>query len=177
MRRWQAAAIAMMLMIPAAWSQHQPYGGMQTRAIKALSEEQIADLRAGRGMGLALAAELNGYPGPVHVLELAEPLGLNDEQRDRLHQLFEGMKDEATLLGGRLIAAEARLDHAFATQAVTEKTLSQDVDAIGALQAALRTAHLKYHLATRELLAERQIARYAELRGYGSATAPPHHHR
>ena len=47
---------------------------MQTRSIKALSDQQIADLGAGRGMGLALAAELNGYPGPSHVLELADKL-------------------------------------------------------------------------------------------------------
>jgi hypothetical protein len=32
------------------------------RSIKALSDQQVSDLRAGRGMGLALAAELNGYP-------------------------------------------------------------------------------------------------------------------
>jgi hypothetical protein len=51
-----------------------PYSGMQTRSIKALSEQQVADLTAGRGMGLALAAELNGYPGPFHVLELADKL-------------------------------------------------------------------------------------------------------
>src|SRR5581483_11779332 len=50
--------------------QHQssqaPYAGLQHRAVKALSDQQLADLRAGRGMGLALAAELNGYPGPIH---------------------------------------------------------------------------------------------------------------
>ena len=50
----------------------RPYAGMQARAIKALSAEQIADLKAGRGLSLALAAELNGYPGPRHVLELVE---------------------------------------------------------------------------------------------------------
>lgn len=54
---------------------HQPYAGLQSRSIKALSDEQLADLRAGRGMGLALLAELNGYPGPLHVIELADPLG------------------------------------------------------------------------------------------------------
>ena len=43
----------------------QPYAGLEGRSVKALSEQQIADLRAGRGMGLALAAELNGYPGPM----------------------------------------------------------------------------------------------------------------
>ena len=43
---------------------HHPYAGLEQRAVKALSEQQIADLRAGRGMGLALPAELNGYPRP-----------------------------------------------------------------------------------------------------------------
>ena len=35
----------------------RPYAGLQARPIKALSAEQIADLKAGRGMSLALAAE------------------------------------------------------------------------------------------------------------------------
>lgn len=48
-----------------------PYTGLQERPIKALSDQQIDDLREGRGMGLALPAELNGYPGPRHVLGLA----------------------------------------------------------------------------------------------------------
>jgi hypothetical protein len=55
----------------------QPYAGLEARSIKTLSDQQIGDLRAGRGMGLALAAELNGYPGPMHVLELADALGLS----------------------------------------------------------------------------------------------------
>jgi hypothetical protein len=53
-----------------------PYSGMQSRSNKSLSDLQVADLQSGRGMGLALAAELNGYPGPSHVLELAENHGL-----------------------------------------------------------------------------------------------------
>src|SRR5256885_6759518 len=62
---------------------HSPYAGLENRATKALSEQQLVDLRAGRGMGLALAAELNGYPGPLHVLELGEQLMLSAEQRQR----------------------------------------------------------------------------------------------
>ena len=54
----------------------QPHSGMQNRPIKALSDQQVADLKAGRGMGLALAAELNGYPGPSHLIELPDQLGL-----------------------------------------------------------------------------------------------------
>lgn len=51
---------------------HSPYSGTEARPVKALNEQQVADLRAGRGMGLALAAELTGYPGPSHVLELGD---------------------------------------------------------------------------------------------------------
>ena len=87
--------------------QHQqtqpPYAGLQQRAVKALSEQQLSDLRAGRGMGLALAAELNGYPGPVHVLELADQLQLSDAQRHRMRELTDQMKAEAVPVGEKLI--------------------------------------------------------------------------
>ncbi len=59
----------------------QPYADLKSRSVKALSEQQIADLRAGRGMSLALPAELNGYPGPSHTLENADALGLSPAQR------------------------------------------------------------------------------------------------
>ena len=58
-----------------------PYASLVDREIKALSAEQLANLREGRGMGLSLPAELNGYPGPKHVLELADGLGLTPAQR------------------------------------------------------------------------------------------------
>src|ERR1700752_4287969 len=87
-----------------------PYAGMQTRPIKALSEQQLADLGAGRGMGLALAAELNGYPGPAHVLELADRLELSADQRVRVQALFDAMTAEAVPLGAKLIEQETDLD-------------------------------------------------------------------
>ena len=105
---------------PAALAQsQQPYAGLQGRSIKALSEQQIADLRAGRGMGLALAAELNGYPGPLHVLEFANDLDLTSQQRAKVQELFAAMKAEALPLGERLIAQEAELDKAFASKTIT----------------------------------------------------------
>jgi hypothetical protein len=85
---------------------HHPYAGLEQRAVKALSEQQIADLKAGRGMGLALPAELNGYPGPSHVLENADALGLSAEQRDRTKNLFDTMKAEAVPVGEQLIEQE-----------------------------------------------------------------------
>src|SRR4051794_26061952 len=98
------------LSLSAASAQSQPYAGMQTRAIKALSDQQIADLKAGRGMGFALAAELNGFPGPIHVLEFGDALALTPDQRTRVQALIDDMKAEARPLGEQLIAQEADLD-------------------------------------------------------------------
>jgi hypothetical protein len=76
-----ALAVGLVALLSGTSLAQSPYAGMQTRPIKALSAEQVADLKAGRGMGLAMAAELNGYPGPAHVLELADKLDLSDQQR------------------------------------------------------------------------------------------------
>src|SRR6187455_816978 len=95
--------IAGLLLLAGSAAAQTPYAGMQTRPIKALSEQQVADLGAGRGMGLALSAELNGYPGPSHVLELADRLELSADQRIRVQQLFDSMKAEAIPVGSRLV--------------------------------------------------------------------------
>src|SRR6202163_2170299 len=105
--------IATLLLASTTAFAQTPYTGMQTRPIKALSEQQVADLRAGRGVGLALAAELNGYPGPSHVLELADKLDLTTDQRTKVQGLFDSMKAEAIPLGARLIEQEAALDKQF----------------------------------------------------------------
>lgn len=154
----------------------QPYAGLEARPIKALSEEQIADLQAGRGMGLALAAELNGYPGPIHVLELAESLELSETQRAQVQELHAAMQAEAVPLGEQLIAQEAGLDRQFADKTITEAGLERATHAIGSTQAALRAAHLKYHLATIKVLQPTQVQRYAELRGYASGGESGHPH-
>ena len=151
-----------------------PYAGMQARPIKALSEQQVADLRAGRGMGMALPAELNGYPGPSHLLELGDQLGLSDTQRAAVKDLFEAMKAEAIPLGERLIAQEAALDGLFAERTVTPESLAAATSAIGQSAASLRNAHLKYHLATVALLEPEQIERYAALRGYNGGQPQKH---
>jgi Spy/CpxP family protein refolding chaperone len=174
-------ATVLLLLLPSggALAQHRhsdpspaPYAGLETRPIKALSGEQIADLRAGRGMGLALPAELNGYPGPVHVLEHAEGLGLTGEQRTRVQSLYEAMKSEAVPLGERLIDQESDLDRQFAQRTITPATLDRTTAEIARTQAALRAAHLKYHLAMMDVLAPDQVRRYAELRGYATGQQP-----
>ncbi|MGY4503905.1 hypothetical protein ACVWYH_007862 [Bradyrhizobium sp. GM24.11] len=167
------------LLVPAlAWAQ-TPYAGMQSRQIKALSDQQIADLRAGRGMGLALAAELNGYPGPTHVLELADQLGLSPDQRSKVGEMFSKMKADTTPIGNKLIEQESDLDRQFSGRTITAANLETATSAISKTQGELREAHLKYHLLTAAILDQTQLAKYAELRGYASDTPVPqhsHHH-
>jgi hypothetical protein len=167
------AAAVMVLFAGVAMAQHHqhedgpsPYAGMQTRPVKALSDQQVADIRAGRGMGMALAAELNGYPGPLHVLELADRLGLSNEQRQRVQGHYDAMKAEAIGVGEKLIDRETALDQAFKDRSINAERLTELSAAIGKTQGELRTVHLKYHLTTAELLSPDQSRRYAELRGY-----------
>lgn len=149
-------------------SAQSPYAGMQTRPIKALSEQQVDDLKAGRGMGLAMPAELNGYPGPLHVLELADKLALTTAQRDAFKTMFASMKAEAVPLGEQLIALEGRLDRQFADRTVTPDTLAATTAQIADVQGKLRNAHLKYHLTAADALTSDQRNTYAMLRGYGA---------
>jgi len=168
---------AIVLLLVATAHAQQPYSGLEARPIKALSEQQITDLKQGRGMGLALAAELNGYPGPSHILELAGALRLTDAQKQRVDSLFTAMKAEAIPLGEQLIAAEAALDQLFAQRRITEASLHVSLENIGRTQAALRATHLKYHLSTLDILSTDQMRRYAELRGYGGHAGNQQHHR
>ena len=170
------ALSALLLLSCAAAVAQAPYAGMQARTIKALSQEQISDLNAGRGMGLALAAELNGYPGPAHVLELADRLELSSDQRSRIETLFNSMKAEAQPIGANLIREESDLDRLFASRSITPETLKASTAAIAVTQGALRETHLKYHLSTAAVLTPAQMHRYAELRGYGDQPVVHHHH-
>lgn len=164
---WAASAV------PAhAQQPDQSYGDMRSRVVKALSEQQMADLRAGRGMGFALPAELNGYPGPIHVLEHADALRLDADQRARTRAMFEAMKAEAISLGERLIQQEAELERLFASRTVAPASLESATGIAAATQGALRATHLRYHLAMMDVLMPEQVRRYEELRGYTGAAAP-----
>ena len=128
-------------------------------------------------MGLALPAELNGYPGPSHVLENADALGLSAEQREHTKGLFEAMKAEAVPVGERLIEQEAKLDRLFADREITPANLNAATEEIGMTQVRLRQTHLKFHLAMMDVLSPAQVERYRELRGYGMKADQLHHPR
>jgi Spy/CpxP family protein refolding chaperone len=151
-----------------------PYAGQEQRSIKALSADEVRDLIEGRGLGLAKAAELNSYPGPLHVLEIADQLALSDAQITATKSLHSSMRDKARHVGALIIEAERNLDRAFAAGSIDGMELRTRVNAIATLQAELRVAHLEAHLAQRRVLAPEQVVRYNALRGYDSDVT---HHR
>jgi len=147
---------------------HSPYAGEEGRAIKSLSDDDIAELRRGGGWGLAKAAELNGIPGPAHLLELKDEIPLDADQVTALETLFQTMQTEAIAEGERLIALETELEAAFRDRTVAEDSLRTMLDAIAASRSRLRFIHLRTHLETPELLRPEQIERYGQLRGYAA---------
>ena len=143
-----------------------PYAGEQTRSIKSLSASDITELQTGAGMAYAKAAELNGYPGPSHVLELATQLRLDGEQHSATKKLMAQHKSRARTLGAQLLEAERSLDTAFASKQIDAQRVEDLTRQIGTLQARLRAEHLQTHLAQTASLSPQQIASYQNLRGY-----------
>ncbi|MFQ5570491.1 MAG: Spy/CpxP family protein refolding chaperone [Rhodothermales bacterium] len=152
-----------------------PYAGEQARPVKALSEQDVEGYLSGQGMGFAKPAELNHYPGPKHVLALADELELSEEQRTHTQALFEQMQAEAVEVGRQIVAGEGDLDALFAGQEADPQRMRALLDELGVLQARLRFIHLEAHLRMKRLLTEEQVRHYDQLRGYtGGASAPRH---
>ncbi|MEZ4503167.1 MAG: hypothetical protein R3C39_11120 [Dehalococcoidia bacterium] len=144
----------------------QPYAGWETRPIAALAPEQVDDLLGGRGAGFALAAELNHYPGPTHVLELAGELALSSEQERAIRETLTAMQREAQALGRELVELEATLDEEFRSKAVTPSRLGELTAAVAEVEGRLRNVHLAAHLEVTATLTAEQVSRYDALRGY-----------
>ncbi len=154
-----------------ARSEHEytsKYVGQEKRDIKSLSDEDIQELRAGAGWGLAKAAELNGLPGPKHVLEMKKEIDLTSEQERMVVALYNDMKREAIAAGSKLIEYERDLNNRFAERKMNEKVLDELLTKISETYKSLRYTHLSAHLKTPGILTEDQIKKYNALRGYAS---------
>ena len=145
-----------------------PYAGFEARAIKSLSEDDIDELRRGAGWGLALPAELNGVPGPAHLLEHKEEIGLSADQVAKIETIYAEMKTDAIAAGERFIAAEEAIEKAFVGGQLDREQLRFLIDRSEEARADLRFIHLSRHLLTPPLLTDDQIERYKVLRGYVS---------
>jgi Spy/CpxP family protein refolding chaperone len=160
-----------------AQNSHSPYAGQESREIKALSLEDIEGYLTGQGMGFAKAAELNHYPGPKHVLELAGELQLSEEQITKTKAIYSQMNKEAVLIGELIVEREKALDDLFANQMIDENQLKEMTVEIGNLRGKLRAVHLTAHLQLKKVLFPHQIDRYDLLRGYQGNESKDKHDR
>ena len=176
-----AVAFVALCLHSQAQSAPSSYAGQEQRSIKALSPEDVQALREGKGMGLAKAAELNGYPGPSHVLQHSDELSLSSQQRQQTQALFQAMEVKAKPLGAALVEAERELDLLFSSRLATPELVQSQMLKIGNLQALVRAAHLEVHIAQAALLTSEQISQYNRLRGYAAQNesgthTPAHRH-
>jgi Spy/CpxP family protein refolding chaperone len=150
-----------------------PYQGQQNRAITSLSSEDVQALQNGEGWGLAKPAEFNGVPGPAHLLELADEIGLSEQQKQQVTKLFDDMKAQAIALGNEYIASEKAIDDYFRSGQFSDRLLRERVDQAEQNRANLRFLHLSYHHKTLDVVTPEQIAQYNALRGYDQMLDDP----
>jgi hypothetical protein len=155
-------------------SQISPYAGQELRYIKSLSDKDIQSLQNGTGEafgGMAKPAELNGYPGPRHVLDMTSELQLTDGQRMEIERIYQNMSSNAKDIGAAIIAIEQDMDRGFANKTITEENLKLMLDKSADLFGQLRFVHLSAHLDTVQMLTIEQVQMYNMMRGYDSGSA------
>lgn len=160
-------------------AQHQqhgvesPYVGQEQRMIKSLTMQEIEELKAGSGTpfnGMAKPAELNGFPGPKHVLDAYKngALALSEDQHKKIQTLFEEMRAAAIPLGKSIISVEKQMDDAFKDSTINSEGLRNYINESADLYRKLRFVHLNSHLQMMSILNKDQVEKYNQLRGYTS---------
>jgi len=149
--------------------QHDHGGGQAQghQAAQACATEFDEVVGEGRGFGLAFAADQNGYPGPMHVLELKDRLKLTADQEAKMQQLMHAMFSESRPKRARLLEAEAKLRRLFAERAADDAAVRTAVGEVERARSEIRLVHLLTHLRTRDLLTEDQRRIYHEARWGG----------
>ena len=134
---------------------------------QACLDEFDAVVADGRGFGMAFAADQQGYPGPMHVLELKDRLALTPEQEARVRALMHAMFAESRPKSARLLDAEKRLRGLFAGGAADEAAVRAATADVERARAEVRLVHLLAHVKTREVLTDAQRRAYHEARWAG----------
>lgn len=180
----KVTATLFLVLVTAVFSQafaqsHSKYVGQDQRAIKSLSAKDVAELRRGGGWGFAKTAELNGIPGPLHLLEMTGPIALTSDQVAQITAVYDRMRSKAKTLGQRFIELEQTLDRDFRNGTISNVSLPTRLQSIAEVRAKLRGVHLEAHLKVRPLLSAHQVSRYNQLRGYSNpkpCASPPKGH-
>jgi len=147
---------------------HSSYVGEESRKIKSLSQDDIMALQKGAGWGMAKAAELNGYPGPKHIIQMQDEINLTLLQKSKINLEFQKMQTKAMALGNELILLEEKLNNAFSNKSINEIKLDEYITDIMDVRARLRLVHLSTHLKTPSILTQEQVILYNDLRGYST---------
>ena len=145
------------------------YTGQENRIIKSLSPEDIESLQTGTGDafgGMAKLAELNGYPGPRHVLDLANELELNNKQKANISTIYDNMKKKAVDLGQEILNIEKIANEGFMNKTITDYQMKQLIFKSSQIYGQLRYTHLITHLKILDILTPEQVNLYNNLRGY-----------
>lgn len=168
-RAWPIAALAVIGATQPVAAQHEhasEYAGLESSEVRSFTQQELDDLRSAAGMGLARPAELNRYPGPKHVLEMATTLGLDESQRTRIDAVQREMREAAIGLGETIIEAERSLNQRFLHEHIDDESLEAAVERVAALNGKLRYVHLRAHLLTKAVLTVDQVQEYDRQRGY-----------
>jgi uncharacterized protein (DUF305 family) len=143
--------------------------GAPMPAIRGLSPGEAHAIGAGEGAGMARAAELNGIPGPRHVLDLAEQLGLTPGQHAEITAIHATMHEEAIRVGQAYLDAQHAFEQQLRDPARRGQALTTQHPEVTTLHGELQRTHLRAHVATASVLSEEQIATYNTLRGHHPA--------
>jgi Spy/CpxP family protein refolding chaperone len=147
------------------------YITQENRIIKSLSSEDIESLETGTGDafgGMAKLAELNGYPGPRHVLDLGKELGLTTAQKENITMIYNYMKREALKLGQEILQIEKTANELFDNKSISDSELQRLIKKSAENYGKLRYIHLTTHLKMMDILSQEQIILYNTLRGYNT---------
>ena len=156
--------------VDSGWAQHGmqrpapagPPAHMQLAQSCATAFEK--NIGEGRGFGMAFVADQNGYPGPLHVLELKDRLKLTADQEPKAQAMLHAMFAESRPKGAQLLEAEAKLRRLFTERTPDEASIRAAVAEIERARSEVRLLHLMFHLTTRDLLTEEQRHLYHEAR-------------
>jgi len=162
MRTWMAIGIVAAA-ATVAGAQHRHDGGQGYEphlAAQQCQKQFEAVIVDGRGFGLAFVADQEGYPGPLHVLELKDWLRLHPDQERAMQRMMDAMFAESKPAAARLLAAERRLRSLFVTATADEPSVRAAVADVERAHTELRLVHLLTHLRTREHLTNEQRRLY-----------------
>lgn len=121
-------------------------------------------LEKSEGAGMAQYADVNGYPGPKHVLEMREELHLTDEQAKDIEAIFDEMSERSRAKGLAIIAEEQKLADLFISRKASQDRVEWLSSLIGTLRGELRAIHLTAHLQAAQVLSRDQCLTYGKLR-------------